>query len=67
MADRNRTLVLLALFVGRVVLSLPRQRRRVASALARAYGYDKVELGRLSSMALLAYAVGKLLSDRSAT
>lgn len=58
---RRRTIVLLALFAAYASFFLCRANVDAAlPLLSRAYGYDKEQLGRLSSLSILAYAAGKV-------
>jgi sugar phosphate permease len=58
---RKRAIVLFALFVTYASFFLCRSNVDAAlPLLSRAYGYDKEQLGRLSSIAILGYAAGKV-------
>ena len=58
---RKRAIILVALFLTYASFFLCRSNVDAAlPLLSKAYGYDKVELGRLSSLAILGYAVGKV-------
>jgi sugar phosphate permease len=58
---RRKTVVLAALFAAYASFYLCRANVDASlPLLARAFGYDKEQLGRLSSIAILGYAAGKL-------
>src|ERR1044071_9893721 len=58
---RKRAIVLFALFLTYASFFLCRSNVDAAlPLLSKAYGYDKEQLGRLSSFAILGYAAGKV-------
>ena len=58
---RRKTVVLAALFAAYASFYLCRANVDASlPLLARAFGYDKAQLGRLSSIAILGYAAGKI-------
>jgi sugar phosphate permease len=60
-SDRGSRLTIVALFVAYASFFLCRANVDASlPLLSRAFGYDKAELGRLSSIAIAAYAVGKI-------